>query len=92
MLYFVALCLRHRAPDWFTLSLVVTVLFATLVPCSGAAASVVHVLAICAIGSLFFLQDARLSRDAVVGGITHWRLHATIAMTTFVLFRASVGR
>jgi sodium/bile acid cotransporter 7 len=44
------------------------------------------VLAICAIGSLFFLQGARLSHDAVVGGITHWRLHATIAMTTFVLF------
>lgn len=39
-----------------------------------------------AISSLFFLQGARLSRDAVLGGITHWRLHATIAMITFLLY------
>jgi predicted Na+-dependent transporter len=35
---------------------------------------------------IFFLQGARLSRDAILNGITHWRLHATIATTTFVLF------
>jgi len=34
----------------------------------------------------FFLQGARLSRGAVVGGIAHWRLHATIGATTFILF------
>ena len=61
-------------------------MLAALLPCSGAAACVFHVLAICVIGSLFFLQGARLSRDAVLGGITHWRLHAIIAMITFVLF------
>jgi sodium/bile acid cotransporter 7 len=78
--------LGNLRPDWFILALVGTVLLAALRPCSGAAASVFHVLAICAIGSLFFLQGARLSRDAVLGGIAHWRLHATIALTTFVLF------
>jgi solute carrier family 10 (sodium/bile acid cotransporter), member 7 len=86
MLSFVALRVRNLQPDWFVLSLVGTVLLAALLPCSGRAAGVFHTLAICAIGSLFFLQGARLSRDAVVGGITHWRLHTTIAMTTFVLF------
>ena len=80
------LSLSHLRPDWFVLSLASAVLFAALLPCSGMAASVFHVLAICAIGSLFFLQGARLSRDAVLSGITHWRLHVTIGMTTFVLF------
>ncbi len=86
MLSSVALRLGYLRPDWFILALAGTVGLAALLPCSGAAASVFHVLAICAIGSLFFLQGARLSRDAVLGGITHWQLHVTIAMITFVLF------
>jgi solute carrier family 10 (sodium/bile acid cotransporter), member 7 len=84
MISFLALRLRNLRPDWFILSLVSTVSLAALLPCSGTGAF--HVLATCAIGSLFFLQGARLSRDAVVDGITHWRLHATVAMTTFVVF------
>jgi sodium/bile acid cotransporter 7 len=39
-----------------------------------------------AVGSLFFLQGARLSRGALVAGAEHWRLHAAIASATFVLF------
>jgi sodium/bile acid cotransporter 7 len=39
-----------------------------------------------AISALFFLQGARLSRDAVLRGIGHWRLHAAIGATTFVVF------
>jgi hypothetical protein len=35
---------------------------------------------------LFFLQGARLSRAAILNGITCWRLHVPIAATTFVLF------
>ena len=86
MLSSLLLGLSHLRPDWFILSLASTVLLAALLPCSGTAAGVFQVLGICAIGSLFFLQGARLSRDAVLGGITHWRLHVIIAMTTFVLF------
>jgi sodium/bile acid cotransporter 7 len=33
-----------------------------------------------------FLQGARLSREAVVAGLTNYRLHAVIAGTTFLLF------
>jgi sodium/bile acid cotransporter 7 len=38
------------------------------------------------IALLFFLHGAKLSRDAVVAGITHWRLHLVILAATFVLF------
>jgi sodium/bile acid cotransporter 7 len=39
-----------------------------------------------AIASLFFLQGARLSRDAIMNGLTHWRLHLVTASTTFLIF------
>jgi solute carrier family 10 (sodium/bile acid cotransporter), member 7 len=74
--------------DWFVLSLVGTVLAATLLPCYGIAAIGFRALGMLAIASLFFLQGARLSREAVLGGIAHWRLHTTIAMTTFIVFPA----
>ena len=35
---------------------------------------------------LFFLHGARLSREAVLAGAVHWRLHALIMGCTFVLF------
>jgi solute carrier family 10 (sodium/bile acid cotransporter), member 7 len=73
-------------PDPFVVSLLGVVLTATLVPCRGTSAAVFHGLGIVAIASLFFLQGARLSRAAILNGITCWRLHATIATTTFVLF------
>ena len=78
--------LRHLQPDWFILSLISTLSLASLLPCSGTAARIFQVLGACAIGSLFFLQGARLSRESVLSGITHWRLHLTIAATTFILF------
>jgi solute carrier family 10 (sodium/bile acid cotransporter), member 7 len=76
----------HVCPDPFVLSLLGVVLAATLAPCRGTSAAVCHGLGIAAIAFLFFLQGARLSRGAILGGITCWRLHATIATTTFVLF------
>lgn len=72
--------------DGFVLTLFAVVLAATLLPCRGVSASAFHIAGISAIATLFFLQGARLSRDAILHGLTHWRLHATIATTTFVLF------
>jgi solute carrier family 10 (sodium/bile acid cotransporter), member 7 len=72
--------------DAFVLSLVGVILGATLAPCSGTSAVVFRALGIIAIATLFFLQGARLSRAAILDGITCWRLHAAIATTTFVLF------
>jgi sodium/bile acid cotransporter 7 len=77
---------RRLHPDWFVVSLVGVVLTATICPCYGAIAAVFQYLAILAISSLFFLQGARLSREAVLSGIMHWRLHALIATITFVLY------
>jgi sodium/bile acid cotransporter 7 len=73
-------------PDAFVTALTATITLATLLPCQGVTAHVFHVGGIVAIGSLFFLQGARLSREAVVAGLTNYRLHAVIAATTFLVF------
>jgi sodium/bile acid cotransporter 7 len=78
--------LRRFLPDRFTCALVLTVALATVLPCRGAAASVFEVLTDVAIALLFFLHGAKLSREAVVAGATHWRLHLTVLASTFVLF------
>jgi solute carrier family 10 (sodium/bile acid cotransporter), member 7 len=73
-------------PDGFVIALIGTVAMATLLPCQGMGARIFHALGSLAIASLFFLQGARLSRDAVVAGATHWRLHVAITSTTFAVF------
>jgi solute carrier family 10 (sodium/bile acid cotransporter), member 7 len=79
---------RSRRPpvDGFVLALLGVVLAATFLPCRGASARMFHMAGMLAIAALFFLQGARLSRDAILHGMTHWRLHASIGATTFVLF------
>ena len=78
--------LRRFLPDHFTCALIATVVLATVLPCRGAAAGVFEVLTDMAIALLFFLHGAKLSREAVVAGATHWRLHLTVLASTFVLF------
>ena len=73
-------------PDNFTLAIVATVGLASVLPASGAAAAAVHVATILAIALLFFLHGARLSREAVLAGALHWRLHLIVLCATFVLF------
>lgn len=73
-------------PDNFTLSLVTVVSLASVVPASGSVAHFFEVLTSLAIGLLFFLHGAKLTREALVGGILHWRLHGLVFASTFVLF------
>ena len=73
-------------PDNFTLTLVGVVLLASVLPCSGPTAVAFGWLTNLAIGLLFFLHGAKLSRRAVWAGISHWRLHLLIFACTFVLF------
>jgi sodium/bile acid cotransporter 7 len=73
-------------PDSFTVALLATVAIATVLPCSGQAAAVAGTITTFAIGLLFFLHGAKLSRQAIVAGITHWRLHLLVLCCTFVLF------
>ena len=73
-------------PDNFTLAIVGAVGLASLLPAVGGAADAVHVVTILAIALLFFLHGARLSREAVLSGALHWRLHLVVLCSTFVLF------
>jgi solute carrier family 10 (sodium/bile acid cotransporter), member 7 len=73
-------------PDDFTLLLVATVVLATLVPARGAAAGFFDAFTTFAIGLLFFLHGAKLSRDAIRAGVTHWRLHLLVFACTFAMF------
>ncbi|AOZ49678.1 bile acid:sodium symporter [Chromobacterium vaccinii] len=72
--------------DSFTLALLTTVALASLLPCSGQAAQIFNLATNLAIGLLFFLHGAKLSREAVVAGAGHWRLHLTVLACTFALF------
>ncbi|NGM48156.1 bile acid:sodium symporter [Caulobacter sp. 602-2] len=72
--------------DAYIIALFGMVVLASILPVRGEAATIVGWVVKLAIALLFFLHGAKLSREAVVAGITHWRLHLTILAFTFVLF------
>ncbi|MDC0709288.1 bile acid:sodium symporter [Stigmatella sp. ncwal1] len=78
--------LSRLRPDAFTLTLIATVGVATVLPCRGEAVSLFSATTHAAIALLFFLHGARLSRSAILAGLTNWRLHLTVLASTFVLF------
>lgn len=78
--------MRRFLPDTFTLLLLCTVLTASLLPAHGVFAEYFGYATDCAIALLFFLHGARLSRDVVVAGVLHWRLHLTILAVTYAIF------
>ena len=73
-------------PDNFTLCLIGTVIFASLLPVHGQAAQAFNWVTDIAVGLLFFLHGAKLSREAIIAGATHWRLHLVVLLSTFALF------
>ncbi|MBV2144513.1 bile acid:sodium symporter [Falsochrobactrum sp. TDYN1] len=73
-------------PDKFTTMLVATMLLASLLPVQGEFADWFALATKIAVGLLFFLHGARLSREAVIAGLTHWKLHVAVLSATFVLF------
>ncbi|WP_423458711.1 bile acid:sodium symporter family protein [Ottowia sp. VDI28] len=73
-------------PDNFTIALVFTVVLATLLPARGSGVHFFETLTTAAVAALFFLHGAKLSREAIIAGITHWRLHLLILASTFVMF------
>ncbi|GLR62744.1 bile acid:sodium symporter family protein [Marinospirillum insulare] len=76
----------RRFFDNYTLLLLGMVLLATFVPAVGQAELVMTWLTRFAIGLLFFLHGARLSRQAILAGIMHWRLHGLVFSFTFIAF------
>ncbi|MVW71090.1 MULTISPECIES: bile acid:sodium symporter family protein [unclassified Bordetella] len=73
-------------PDRFTLFIIATVLIASLAPAHGQGLAAFEWITNLAIAVLFFLHGARLSREAIVAGMLHWRLHLTVFSATFLMF------
>ncbi|WP_291314455.1 bile acid:sodium symporter family protein [Corynebacterium sp. UBA2622] len=62
------------------------VVLAVLLPAHGTFAAVFGTATKLAIALLFFLYGARLSTREALRGLTHWRLHLTILLFTFVAY------
>jgi sodium/bile acid cotransporter 7 len=80
---------RRFFPDPFIFWLLGAVVAASLLPVRGSLAAGVDALTLAAIFSLFFLHGVRLPREALMSGITDWRLHAAILCATFLIFPAA---
>lgn len=78
--------LARFLPDTFTRLLIATVVVASLLPPTGVAVPIVSAATDVAIALMFFLYGARLSTASVIGGLAHWRLHALVFASTFVMF------
>lgn len=72
--------------DTFLLTLITVVIIASIVPCEGVYKTFFESLTDIAIALLFFMHGAKLSREAILGGINSWRLHLTVFVATFVVF------
>src|SRR3569623_1330463 len=73
-------------PDNFTQALLEPIAIASVFPCRGETAVVFDQVRDIAVALLFFLHGAKLSRVAVIAGMTHWRLHLVVMLCTFALF------
>ena len=72
--------------DPYILAIFGTVGLASVLPASGEGAVVAGHVTQGVIALLFFLYGSRLSREAVVAGVTHWRLQLLVFVSSFVLF------
>lgn len=72
--------------DKFLLALIAAVVVAAILPARGAMAEIVTHAVSAAVALLFFLYGARLSRQAVIEGLSHWRLQLLILASTYLLF------
>lgn len=73
-------------PDWYLILIILMGIAATVAPVRGDAAVTADGITAAAIALVFFLHGARLSREAVIRGLTHWRLHLVVLAATFAAF------
>ncbi len=78
--------LKTLGLDWYIAAIVGMVVLASVLPARGDAATVVSWLTKAGIALVFFLHGAKLSPDAVLKGLLHWRLHGLVLAATFVLW------
>src|SRR5690625_304287 len=83
---FAALLRRIPRLDAFNTWIIAMVVLASVLPARGTFAEVLDVGTNIGIALLFFLHGAKVSREDILGGIGHWRLHIHILVSTFVLF------
>jgi len=74
--------------DPMMIKLIVAVLLATFLPARGHFADFFEWLTTAAIALLFFMHGAKLSRDKIIDGGSHWRLHLWVMFSTFAIFPA----
>ncbi|RWR00863.1 hypothetical protein ED28_17065 [[Pantoea] beijingensis] len=74
--------------DPLMLKLIITVLLASFIPARGDFVVFFHWLTTAAIALLFFMHGAKLSREKIIAGSSHWRLHLWVMCSTFVIFPA----
>ena len=79
-----------RRLDGFTLLLLMVIVAATVWPAGGGLAEGLSQLSTLAVAVLFFVHGAALSRQQVLAGAMHWRLHLFISSLTFVVFPLAV--
>ena len=72
--------------DPFLAAILLTVAFASIAPARGEVADVAGWVTNAAIMLLFFMHGARLSPEAALSGVRHWRLHAVVFLSTYALF------
>ncbi len=75
-----------RRVDRYSLAILATVAVASLLPAAGIFAVWLGWIVKAAIALLFFLHGAKLSRQAILAGLSNWKLHLTVVAATFVLF------
>ncbi len=78
--------LTRLKPDWYLVLILVVAALASFLPARGDVAIWLGWATKAAIAVVFFLHGARLSREAVLGGMMHWRLHLVVLGATFGLF------
>lgn len=76
--------------DTFTLFMLGAIVLATFLPATGTAGDLLATAGTVAVALLFFFHGAALSREQIVAGATHWRLHILITSLTFVFFPLAV--
>ena len=77
---------RRLSLDPYIGALLGVIVLASVLPLRGETAHVFGIATKLAIGLLFFFHGAKLPREAVMAGLTQWRLHLAVLATTFILF------
>lgn len=79
--------LKYIKADSFVLLILFSVLLASFFPVRDASVeNFLKVVSQVGIFLLFFMHGAKLSREAIISGITNWKMHLLVVLLTFALF------